>query len=86
MLIKTGGLKLCRAVPLKDNYKIDYFKITGKTPKGVINAASGFLWPNNEVPYVLDAAFATADRAVLAGVTINQYTHRWCRVLLGLNF
>jgi hypothetical protein len=39
-----------------------------KNQRGIINAASARLWPNNEIPYILDAAFTTADRAVIAAV------------------
>jgi hypothetical protein len=41
-----------------------------KTPRGIVNAASSALWPNNVVPYVLDAAFTSTDRAVIAAVSI----------------
>jgi hypothetical protein len=34
------------------------------------NAASSSRWPNNVVPYVLDAAFTTAERAIIAAVSI----------------
>ena len=40
-----------------------------KTPRGIVNAASSALWPNNVVPYVLDAAFTSTDRAVIAAVS-----------------
>jgi len=35
-----------------------------------LNAASSAQWPNNVVPYVLDAAFTSADRAIIAAVSI----------------
>jgi hypothetical protein len=35
-----------------------------------MNAASSAQWPNNVVPYVLDAAFTSADRAIIAAVSI----------------
>jgi hypothetical protein len=38
-----------------------------------MNAASSAQWPNNVVPYVLDAAFTSADRAIIAAVSILKY-------------
>jgi hypothetical protein len=35
-----------------------------------VNADSSTLWPNNVVPYVLEAVFTTADRAIIAAVTM----------------
>jgi hypothetical protein len=39
-------------------------------PSYILNAASSAQWPNNEVPYVLEAVFTSADRAVIAAVSI----------------
>jgi hypothetical protein len=41
-----------------------------KVQRGIMNAASSAQWPNNVVPYVLDAAFTSADRAIIAAVSI----------------
>jgi hypothetical protein len=41
-----------------------------KVERGILNAASSAQWPNNEVPYVLEAVFTSADRAVIAAVSI----------------
>jgi hypothetical protein len=41
-----------------------------KVERGILNAASAAQWPNNEVPYVLEAVFTSADRAVIAAVSI----------------
>ena len=38
-----------------------------------MNAASSAQWPNNVVPYVLEAAFTSADRAIIAAVSILKY-------------
>jgi hypothetical protein len=40
-----------------------------KGQRGIVNAASSALWPNNVVPYVLEAAFTTSDRAIIAAVS-----------------
>jgi hypothetical protein len=36
----------------------------------IVTADSSTLWPNNVVPYVLEAVFTSADRAIIAAVTI----------------
>jgi hypothetical protein len=41
-----------------------------KVERGILNAASSAQWPNNEVPYVLEAVFTSADRAIIAAVSI----------------
>jgi hypothetical protein len=41
-----------------------------KVERGILNAASSAQWPNNVVPYVLEAVFTSADRAVIAAVSI----------------
>ena len=49
-----------------------------KVERGILNAASSAQWPNNVVPYVLDAAFTSADRAIIAAVNILDTHQRVC--------
>jgi hypothetical protein len=42
----------------------------GKAQRGIVYAASSApQWPNNVVPYLLDGAFKSADRAIIAAVS-----------------
>jgi hypothetical protein len=40
-----------------------------KVHRGIFNPSSSAQWPNNVVPYVLEAAFTSADRAIIAAVS-----------------
>ena len=44
------------------------FIVAEKTSR-IINSVVYTRWPNNVVPYILDAAFTTSDRAIIAEVS-----------------
>jgi hypothetical protein len=43
-----------------------------KLQRGIMTAASSNKWPTNVVPYVLENAFTSADRAIIAAVSISR--------------
>lgn len=51
-------------------YSIAYLLLLDKVHRGIINAASSSLWPNNVVPYVLEAAFTAYQRSIIAAVIL----------------
>ena len=60
------------------NYCRKYYRalphsiILVKLQRGIMTAASSNKWPTNVVPYVLENAFTTADRAIIAAVSISR--------------
>jgi hypothetical protein len=49
--------------------------------RGNIIAAPSARWPNNVVPYIIEAAFTDTDRAIIAAVRI--FDHRLQRADYG---
>jgi hypothetical protein len=48
--------------------------LLGNANRGIVRSDASAQWPNNAVPYLLDSAFTTADRAIIAAVSIYILT------------
>jgi hypothetical protein len=55
----------------------------GIAQRGIVNVASSAQWPiKDDVPYVLDVAFTSAERAIIAAVSIDKSLPSYCKKLL----
>jgi hypothetical protein len=54
------------------NCQLPHITVLVKLQRGIMTAASSNKWPTNVVPYVLENAFTTGDRAIIAAVSISR--------------
>ncbi len=50
-----------------------------------MKAGTGGLWPNREVPYVLDATISTEERVIIAAVSLPQQKLTVCFIIFVLS-